>query len=332
MRKRVAITGVAGFLGSWLATALKHKYNVIGFDNLSGGEVDNIPYGVPWHQMDCQDIRPEHLARCDTVFHCAALAHEGLSVFSPRTITDSIFGASVAVFSAAVAAGVRRIIHCSSMSRYGVGSPPFTEVQPTAPVDPYGIAKVAAEDVLKNLSAVHGVEYVIAVPHNIVGERQKYDDPFRNVASIMANRMLQGQAPIIYGDGNQVRCFSDIRDDLPVLVKMMEWEPHNLVCNIGPDEEWITINDLAARLRKFIPEAPEHNLYFPDRPQEVKHAVCSSDRAREIYDYKTDYLLDETLESLVMGIRERGPRPFNYHLPVEIDSPNTPATWKEQLI
>ena len=69
------------------------------------------------------------------------------------------------------------------------------------PQDPYGIAKKAGEDVLRNLCETHGVEYVIAVPHNIVGPRQKYDDPFRNVMSIMLNRMLQGKQPIIYGDG-----------------------------------------------------------------------------------------------------------------------------------
>ena len=335
MRKRVAITGIAGFLGSWIAEALMHKYEIIGFDNLTGGDARNVPRAIPdenWYAMDCQDLRPEHLAGCDTLYHCAALAHEGLSVFSPRTITDSIFGASVAAFSAAVAAGVRRIIYCSSMSRYGIGAPPFVESENPSPVDPYGIAKVAAEDVLKNLSAVHGVEYIIAVPHNIVGERQKYDDPFRNVASIMANRMLQGQPPIIYGDGTQVRCFSDVRDDIPVFVKMMEYPDHNLVCNVGPDEEWVTINKLADMLRKHIPEAPKTNLYYRDRPQEVKMAVCSADKARRIYGYKTNYLLDETLRSLVLHIRERGTRPFEYHLPVEIESGKTPETWTEQLI
>ena len=66
------------------------------------------------------------------------------------------------------------------MVRYGDQAAPFTEVMRPAPVDPYGIAKVAAEETLKVLGEVHEFEWNIAVPHNIVGEGQKYDDPYRN--------------------------------------------------------------------------------------------------------------------------------------------------------
>ena len=67
------------------------------------------------------------------------------------------------------------------------------------------------------LSEVHGIDFVIAVPHNVKGPRQKYNDPCRNVASIMANLMLQPRQPIIYGDGSQFRCLSPIQDDLRCL-------------------------------------------------------------------------------------------------------------------
>ena len=82
------------------------------------------------------------------------------------------------------------------MARYGEQQTPFTEDMPPKPVDPYAISKVAAEDVLINLCELNKTEWVIAVPHNIIGPRQKYDDPFRNVVSIMLNRMLQKKAPI----------------------------------------------------------------------------------------------------------------------------------------
>ena len=73
---------------------------------------------------------------------------------------------------------------------------------------------------LQNLAETHGMEWVIAVPHNIVGPRQKYDDPYRNVASIFINLMLQGRQPYIYGDGNQKRCFSFVSDDIAPLKQM----------------------------------------------------------------------------------------------------------------
>ena len=84
------------------------------------------------------------------------------------------------------------------MARYGSQEYPFTENMKPKPVDPYAISKVAAEQVLINLCELNKIEWVIAVPHNIIGPRQKYDDPFRNVVSIMINRMLQNSTNYLW--------------------------------------------------------------------------------------------------------------------------------------
>ena len=130
---------------------------------------------------------------------------------------------------------------------------PFTEDMTPKPQDPYGIGKLSSEMFLRNLATIHGMEYVIAVPHNIIGPRQKYDDPYRNVASIMINLMLQGKQPIIYGDGNQKRCFSFVQDDVELLKKLATEDCVNgEVINIGPDDECITINELAATIGEIL--------------------------------------------------------------------------------
>src|SRR6202453_4179165 len=144
---KVFVTGVAGFLGSHLADAMiAEGHHVVGVDNLIGGELDNVPSKVDFHQFDCNDFN--HIQKvsegCDIYFHCAATAYEGASVFSPHFVTQNIVGASSGVFSAAIAAGVRRIVFCSSMARYGAHAVPFTEDMPPRPQDPYGIRKVAA--------------------------------------------------------------------------------------------------------------------------------------------------------------------------------------------
>ena len=199
---KIFITGVAGFLGSHLADLMiSQGHTVAGNDNMIGGYTDNVPQDVEFHQVDCCDL--ENLTKamegCDIVYHTAATAYEGLSVFSPVLVTRNIFEASVTTITAAIRNKVKRIVYCSSMARYGHHDDvPYKETYECRPQDPYGIAKKAGEDVLRNLCETHGVEYVIAVPHNIVGPRQKYDDPFRNVMSIMLNRMLQGKQPIIY--------------------------------------------------------------------------------------------------------------------------------------
>ena len=246
---KILITGAAGFLGSHLVEKL-HKlgHTVIGIDNMMGGYKDNIIQGTEFHKLDCCDLPKiqEVMRGVDIVYHCAATAHEGLSVFSPYEITKNNYLASVSIFTAAVNNKVKRIVYCSSMARYGNSKTPFTEDMEPNPIDPYAISKVASEKVLANLCELNNIEYVIAVPHNIIGPRQRYDDPFRNVVSIMLNRMLQKKAPIIYGDGEQRRCFSYIDDCISCLIPMMDQKNlHREIINIGPDEEFVTVNKVA---------------------------------------------------------------------------------------
>jgi UDP-glucose 4-epimerase len=331
---RVFITGVAGFLGSHLADAmLNDGHEVVGIDNLIGGELDNVPTKVDFHQIDCNDF--EHVRRscrgCNIVYHCAATAYEGLSVFSPHIVTQNIVSASVSVFSAAISNKARRIVQCSSMARYGALKPPFREDQEPQPQDPYGISKLAAEQILRNLCETHGVEYVIAVPHNIIGPRQKYDDPFRNVASIMINLMLQRRQPIIYGDGTQQRCFSFI-DDCLYCLKEMAFRDNVVgeVVNIGPDEEIVTILDLATRIANQL-QFNLNPVFLAGRPQEVTHAICSSDKARKLLDYKTTVDLDTGLSRMIDYVKNRGTRGFKYHIDLEIENERTPKTWTQRL-
>jgi len=334
-QKRIFISGVAGFLGSHLADKfIQEGHEVVGCDNLIGGYIDNVPAECEFYHYDCNfyNSMVKITKDVDVVYHCAALAYEGVSVFSPHLITKNIVDASVSLISAAIANVVKRFVFCSSMARYGNNKVPFTEDMVPKPQDPYGIGKYAVELYLKNLCEVHGMEYVIAVPHNIIGPRQKYDDPYRNVASIMANLMLQGRNPIIYGDGNQKRCFSFIQDDIWVLEKLaFNKDVVNEVINVGPDEEFVTINELAATLADIIGYKNFKPVYVPERPQEVRYANCSADKARNLLGYKTTYTLRQGLTSIVEYIKQRGCKPFKYHIDLEIINHKTPKTWKEKL-
>jgi UDP-glucose 4-epimerase len=349
--KKILITGAAGFLGSHLAEYFVNNGDfVVGIDDMSGGSWNNVK---AWQrdtkqtyfiQLNCCDYK--HMREIcdeyqfDIVYHCACLPHEGLSVFSPHLITKSVYNASVAVFSAAIASGVKRIIYMSSMARYGHGQPnrgfkeSFAEYEPTLPIDPYGIAKVAAEETLKCLCDTHGVEYVIAVPHNIIGTRQNYTDPHRNVASIMMNLLKQNKDIIIYGDGTQTRCFSPVKDCLHSLIQLTDLSRKDFlghIVNIGPDKGAISINELAQKISK-LGEVIFNPTYFPDRPREVKHALCSSDKARKLLGYVEQQSLDDCLQEMWNDIPEGG-SPFIYdNKPLEIINEKTPKTWSQKLI
>lgn len=331
----IFITGIAGFLGSHLADRfIELGHTVSGNDTLIGGYEDNVHEKADLYKVDCCDRSrmTEIMKDVDIVVHTAATAHEGLSVVSPDFITKNIFQASVSVISAALANNVKRFVYCTSMARYGDQQAPFTEDMQPKPVDPYGIAKVAGEDVLRTLSETHGMEWNIAVPHNIVGPRQRYDDPFRNVMSIMINRNLQGKPAIIYGDGTQTRCFSYIADCVNCLERMsLDPAIVNEIINIGPDEGTITIKELASLVANEtgINTAPIH---MDDRPREVKHAMCSADKARQLLDYKTTTDIKTAVIRTTEYIRRRGVKPFDYTYPLEIVNDKTPKTWKDKLI
>ncbi len=344
-RRPVLITGVAGLIGGRLARLLVAQGRpVVGCDNFLTSSVERVPRGIDFVEADCRD--PEAMRELcrgiHGVVHCAAAAYEGLSVFSPHFVTDHVFGASSAVFSGAVASGVRRVVYLSSMARYGRGNVPFYETDPRAPVDPYGVAKVASEMLLENLAALHGIEYVIAVPQCVVGAGQRHDDAYRNVAAIMLNRALRGKPLVIYGDGRQRRGFTHVADVVEQLAVLLDLEEaQGCVVNVGIDLGFISITELATRVFRVLkmdggecsPDAQAEELdhspvrYEPARLGEVFDATCAHELVGRWWP-ASGRTLEDALGELAEDIRRRGPRGPRAELPLEIGEARVPAHWR----
>jgi UDP-glucose 4-epimerase len=147
----------------------------------------------------------------------------------------------------------------------------------------------------------------------------------------MINMMLQGRQPYIYGDGKQMRCFSDIEDVLWTLNQLaFRDDVDGEIFNIGPDEEFVTINELAEVIANLL----QFNLnptFVTGRPQEVTLANCSADKARNTLGFSTSTTLRDSLSRMIDSIRETGTKPFRYHLDLEIINEKTPETWKDRL-
>lgn len=343
MSRAVFISGIAGLLGSRLARHLLDEgVTVTGCDSLVGGYRDNVPDGpdeldggARFLEADCHDTArvAAAMAGCEVVYHCAAMAHEGLSHFSPTSIAQSIVTATSAMVSAAVRAGVRRFVYCSSMARYGRQAPPFDEGMPVAPVDPYGVSKVAAEELCRALCRLHGLELVIVAPHNVFGVGQRYDDPYRNVVAILMNRLLLGRPPLIYGDGSQRRAFTPIDDAVVPLARAgFAPEAAGEVINIGTGPEHaVTVLDMVRRAT-VVCGVDLPPVFLDPRPAEVHEAFCTADKARRLLGFAPRGDLDGELARMADWIRRRGPREFDYRMPIEIDSALLPRAWRERLL
>lgn len=333
-QKFIFISGIAGFLGSHLAEwALSKGYRVAGCDNLSSGKKENVPKGAKFYKYDLHDLEKnrKYTRQADVIFHAAALPYDNLSLFSPYQITDNIYTTTASILSAAISNNVKRFVFCSSMSRYGSAPVPFTEDLTPSPITPYGLAKVAGENLVRALSKIHKFEYVICVFHNIFGIRQIYNDPHRNAVSIVINQMLRDRSPLVYGDGEQTRCFSPVQDVTGLFNDFLFAEKTaGEIVNIGPDEESITINQLIEKLNKIMGKNLQP-VYVKMRPGEVKEAVCSSDKARKLLNYRPQVFLEQSLEEMVSWIKKQGPKDFSYNRKIEIRNQHTPKEWTRKI-
>jgi UDP-glucose 4-epimerase len=331
---KILITGAAGFMGSHLFDYLLNQgYDVYGIDNYSLG----IYKHERIYNLDLVDKEKtsEFITKIkpNIVFHLAAWAHEGLSQFMPIKINDNNYTAYLNLLIPCIKNKVKRIVVCSSMSVYGSQEPPFTEEMDLKPEDIYAVSKKSMEEATKILAKVYSdLEYVILRPHNVIGPRQCLHDPYRNVAAIFINKMLEGKPFYIYGDGEQKRSFSYIDDVTPYVAEAGFKDISGEVINIGPIEEF-TVNYLARVIMENFPENKHLSpIYLPDRPLEVKNAWSSNERAISVLGYKTNTKFEDGVKKMCEWAKSIGYQKPVYLDSLELENDSTPITWRDKLI
>ncbi|MBC8553504.1 MAG: NAD-dependent epimerase/dehydratase family protein, partial [Candidatus Brocadiales bacterium] len=215
--KAVLVTGGAGFIGSHVVDELIRLENkVIVLDDLSGGFEGNVHKRATLIKGSITDLELiESLFveyKFEYVFHLAAYAAEGLSHFIKRFNYENNLIGSVNLINASVNHNVKCFVFTSSIAVYGAGQLPMTEDMIPTPEDSYGIAKYAVEQELKVSNEMFGLDYIIFRPHNVYGERQNIGDKYRNVVGIYMNQIMKGEPLPIFGDGEQTRAFTYIKD------------------------------------------------------------------------------------------------------------------------
>lgn len=337
MKKRILVTGGAGFIGSHLVDILIDKgHEVVILDDLSGGFKRNINPKATFFKYDlrgrndkdekdfleiCLDFNP-HI-----VYHLAANAAENKAQFSPVDITSRNYDAFIRVLAAILRIKnkvFKRFIFTSSIAVYGALQIPFKETDKPEPEDLYGISKLAAEETLKVMSKVHDFEYVIARPHNVYGPRQNMADAFRNVVTIFMNFLLKGQPYYIYGDGEQRRCFSYIDDVVEALMNCAFLPVNGKIFNIGANKDY-SLNELS-KVIQTVAGVYIKPVYLANRPQEVKIATADHTQAKKYLYFKDKTPILEGIKKTWEYAKKLGPQDYK-NMEIEIPSPKIPKNW-----
>jgi len=210
------VTGAAGFIGRSIAAALlKRGDSVRGIDNLITGKRSNLAGLDAMEFIDGDLTNPADCARAcegvEVVFHEAALASVPRSVADPAGTNLHCVTATVNLLVAARAAGVRRVVYAGSSSAYGdTPTLPKQETMLPKPISPYAVAKLAGEQYMQAFTRVYGLETVTLRYFNVFGPYQDPTSHYSGVLAIFCRRMLAGEQPTIYGDGEQSRDFTYI--------------------------------------------------------------------------------------------------------------------------
>jgi len=307
---RYLITGGAGFIGANLAHALVARGESVRIlDDFSTGRPENLGGIEDRIEILRGDLRdPAIVARAirgtEVILHQAALNSNPRSIKEPGPTNAVNVGGTLLLLEAARAAGVQRVVYASSSSVYGdTPGLPKTEEMPLSPKAPYGVSKLAAEHYCRVFTQVYGLPTVSLRYFNVFGPRQHPDSEYAAVIPRFLRRMLAGERPVIFGDGEQSRDFTAVENVVAANLLAAETtrgigEFFNVACG-----QTSTLNQLVAWLNQLLgTDLPP--IYEPPRPADIRHSYASIRKAEALLGYRPTLEVQEGLRRTVEWFKE----------------------------
>ncbi len=289
---RFLVTGAAGFVGRSIAAALLARGETVrGVDNFLTGKRSNLA-GLDAMELIEGDLTdPAVCARAcggvEIVFHEAALASVPRSVADPLATNRHCVEATLNLLIAARDAGVRRVIYAGSSSAYGdTPTLPKHEAMPVNPISPYAVAKLAGEHYMSVFARVYGLETATLRYFNVFGPYQDPMSHYSGVLAIFCRKMLAGEQPVIYGDGEQSRDFTYIDNVVHANLLAAEAPAEKIsgtVMNVATGKR-ITLKETFRILRDLTGYSGEP-AYAAPRTGDIHDSLADISRAQEWIGY-----------------------------------------------
>jgi UDP-glucose 4-epimerase len=299
------VTGGAGFIGSHIAAALVERGDDVRvLDAFTTGHLSNladIQHRVNVIKGDVRDekVVAEAMQGVDCVFHHAALASVPMSVERPLDSHAVCATGTVNVLNQARLAGVRRVVYAASSSAYG--DRPASSKRETdliQPLSPYAAAKLAGELYCEAFYHTYGLETVGLRYFNIFGSRQDPKSPYSAVIPLFITRLLAGQRPIVYGDGNQSRDFCYVANVVHAnLLASTSPNVAGRIINIGTGRA-TSLLELLSQLNRLL-ETNVDPAHEPPRVGDVRDSMADISLARSLLGYEPLVDLEEGLRRSV---------------------------------
>ena len=301
---RALVTGGAGFIGSHIVDALvRDGHEVLVLDDLETGFEANVNEKA---RLIIGSVADEDAARaavqgCEVVFHQAAHKAVLRSVEHPLITDTANTHGTLTMLKVAKDVGVRRFVHASSSSVYGGAAPlPTSESAPTRPKSPYAVSKLAAEEYCRVFAELYGLETVALRYFNVYGARQRPDATYAAVIPLFVAALLNGEDPVVHGDGGQSRDFTFITDVVAANLAAANAPAERCsgkVYNIAGGSA-SSLLDILAVLADLLGVTPTPK-FVESRAGDVRHSLADPTAAARDLGFRTEVDLADGLQRTV---------------------------------
>jgi len=298
---KVVVTGGCGFIGSNIAEELIKKHYVVVIDDLSTGRIENIQslqdkenFEFVRGNITDLGLLKQIFEDVDCIFHQAAIPSVQRSVENPLDTNEANIKGTLNVLIAARDCGVKKVVYASSSSVYGdTPELPKKENMKPNPQSPYAVSKLTGEYYCKVFSEIYGIKTICLRYFNVYGPKQDPASEYAAVIPRFINRVLNNQPPIIFGDGNQTRDFTFVKDVVKANILAMEKNVEG-VFNIAYGQQ-ISINELANKIMEIV-GVKLNPVYDKPRPGDIRNSLADISLAKQKLGYMPEYSLEKGLE------------------------------------